>query len=81
MRTHSRTIKTMVPNNSKGPEQLKYEAWLKDQIDNHGLIEIHATLNPEANNLEEVYEELNNWNSILDNPATRPTPRIEVKYE
>lgn len=62
----------------KGPEQLKFEAWYKDQITNHGLQYISVTPNPNLEiadaNLEDFYQELNKWNEMMDDTTT--TPRI-----
>jgi hypothetical protein len=64
------------PAVTKGPEQLKYEAWHKDQVENHGLQEVHVTLNPEADNVKEVHAELNKWNTVIDDPKTKPIIEI-----
>jgi hypothetical protein len=60
-------------------EKEKYLAWYKDQVENHGLLEVRVTRNPNVSEAteEEFYKELNEINKQMDNPD--PEKVIEIR--
>ena len=48
-------------------EKQKYKAWVKDQVDNHGLIDLSISVDrSKSPTEEEFYKELNEFNKQLD---------------
>jgi len=64
-------------------EKEKFLAWEKDQRENHGLVDLHISVNPELTHIdeEEYYKELNHWNEQLDNKNIQPRIYVCLKDE
>lgn len=82
IKANATTSFAMKAEEAKGPERLKFEAWHQDQVENHELQYVSITPNMEMEagdvTTEEIYRELNEWNSIMDDPERKPKPWIEV---
>ena len=66
----------------KGPEQIRYEAWLRDQIENHGLVYVSpGTWRGDflrRASPEQIYRELNAFNDAIAAGRCRVIENIDA---